>query len=183
MKRVCILLLGLLLITACNKLDREKKVDKNKLLGADYRLFQDTPAWELAKAVQDDNIDKIDEVIKKNPQIINYQESKYGKTLLHLSIYNNDYKAFKELLKVGADPNIADSFHCSTPLIKACESFEDRLKYVEELIKYKANVNYVECSTGKEAQKTNNTALNTRFFYGEFSCRKSFSNEWSKYKL
>jgi ankyrin repeat protein len=78
-----------------------------------------------------------------------------------LSIFNDNYKGFKELLKLGANPNIADSFHCSTPLIEACELFENRTKYVEELIKYKANVNYVECNKGKDPQKMYRTPLIT----------------------
>lgn len=159
MKRIVILFSLLFLVISCNKIDRDEKVDTDNLLGADYRLFQGTPAWELAKAVQDDNVDRIDEEIKKNPQIIDYQEHKYGKTLLHLSSYNDNYKAFKELLKLGANPNIADSSHCTTPLIEVAQSFDDKLKYAEELIKYKADVNYVECNDGKEQQKTNNTAL------------------------
>lgn len=158
MKKVMLYIL-LFILVCCNKIDRDKKVDKSKLLGDDYRLFQDTPAWELAKAVQDNDVDKVDEEVKKNPKIINYQESKYGNTLLHLSIFNDDYKGFKELLKLGANPNIADSFHCTTPLIEACESFDNRTKYVEELIKYKANINYIECNDGKAKQKTNKTAL------------------------
>ena len=159
MKKIVILFSLLLLLVSCSKLDRDKKVDKSKLLGADYRLFQDTPAWELAKAVEDDDTDKIDEEVKKNPKVINYQESKYGKTLLHLSSYNNNYKGFKELLKLGANPNIADSSHCTTPLIEVALSFDDKTKYAEELIKYKANVNYVECNEGKEEQKTNYSPL------------------------
>lgn len=158
MKKIILYIL-LLIIISCSKIDRDKKVNKDKLLGADYRLFQDTPAWELAKAVQDDNIDKINEEIQKNPKIINYQESKYGKTLLHLSSYNDNYKSFKELLKLGANPNIADSSHCTTPLIEVAQSFENKLKYAEELIKYNANVNYVECNEGKLEQKTNATPL------------------------
>ena len=159
MKKILILFSLLFLMLSCNKMDRDKKVDKEKLLGADYRLFQDTPAWELAKAVQDDDIDKIDEEVKKNPEILNYQESKYGKTLLHLSSFNDDYKSFKELLKLGANPNIADSSHCTSPLIEVAESSKDKIKYAEELIKYKADVNYVECDKGKEKQKTKRTAL------------------------
>lgn len=158
MRKITLYIL-LFVLVCCNKIDKDKKVDKNKLLGDDYRLFQDTPAWVLAKAVWDDDIDKIDEEVKKNPQVLNYQESKYGSTLLHLSIFNDNYRGFKELLKLGANPNIADSFHCSTPLITASENFEERTKYVEELIKYKANINYVECSQGKAEQKTNRTAL------------------------
>ncbi|MET3036155.1 ankyrin repeat domain-containing protein [Chryseobacterium sp. NRRL B-14859] len=159
MKRIAILFSLLLVVVSCNKIDRDKKVDKNKLLGADYRLFQDTPAWELAKAVWDNDVNKIDEEVKKSPQIINYQEKKFGNTLLNLSVYNDNYKGFKELLKLGANPNISDSMHCSSPLITACESFDDKTKYAEELVKYKADVNYVECSSGRNKQKTNRTAL------------------------
>lgn len=159
MKRIVILFLLLLVVVSCNKIDRDKKIDKNKLLAADYRLFQDTPAWSLAKAVWDNDVAKIDEEIKKNPPILNYQERKYGNTLLHLSVYNGNYKGFKELLKLGANPNISDSMQCSSPLIVACESFDDKTKYVEELIKYKADVNYVECNSGKNKQKMYRTPL------------------------
>lgn len=173
MKKITLILFGLLLlVTACNKVDRDKKIDKNKLLGADYRLFQGTPAWELAKAVWDNDVEKIDEEVKKNPSILNYQEKTYGKTLLHLSIYNDNYKGFKELLKLGANPNIADFLYCSTPLIAACGNFDDKTKYVEELIKYKADVNYVECSKGKEKQKTNRTPLICASFTGNLDIVK-----------
>lgn len=47
----------LILFTAC--INREKPVEIKKLLRKDYRLFQNTPAWELAKAVQDGNIKKM----------------------------------------------------------------------------------------------------------------------------
>lgn len=161
MKRILLLFSLFLLATSCNKIDRDKKVDKNKILAGDYRLFQDTPAWELAKAVQDNDIDKIDEEIKKNPEVLNYQEKIFGNTLLHLSIYNNSYKGFKELLTLGANPNIADSMQCSSPLIIACASFDNTTKYAEELIKHKADVNYIECSTGKNEQKMYRTPLIT----------------------
>lgn len=39
--------------------NQEKLVDKDKLLGNDYRLFQNSKAWTLAEAVQDKNISKI----------------------------------------------------------------------------------------------------------------------------
>ena len=159
MRRIIILFSLLLLTVSCNKIDRDKKVDKKKILGADYRLFQDTPAWELAKAVWDNDIEKIDKEVKKNPKILDYQENRYGNTLLNLSVYNDNYKGFKELLKLGANPNIADSMQCSTPLITACESFDNDIKYVQELIKYKADVNYVECNSGKNAQKMYRTPL------------------------
>lgn len=41
------------LLLACTNFNRDKSVDKAELTGRDYRLFQNTPAWDLAKAVQD----------------------------------------------------------------------------------------------------------------------------------
>lgn len=180
MKKIVILFSLLFLVISCNKIDKDKKVDKSKLLGADYRLFQDTPAWELAKAVWDDDVDKINEEVKKNPKIINYQEKKYGKTLLHLSSYNDNYKGFKELLKLGANPNIADSSHCTSPLIEVAESSKDKAKYAEELIKYKADVNYVECDKGKEEQKTKRTALIAASGWGHLDIVKLLVNNGAK---
>jgi hypothetical protein len=84
-----ILILGLLiscLLLSC--VNRNKPVDKSKLTGGDYRLFQNTPAWDLAKAVQDENEKKINEILAKDPKLINYQEPKYGNTLLELAIMN-----------------------------------------------------------------------------------------------
>ena len=56
---VIILILSL---TAC----QEIKVDKSKLLASDYRLFQETPAWELAKAVQDGRVGRIKSIIQED---------------------------------------------------------------------------------------------------------------------
>ncbi len=89
------------LLFSCSDLSREKIVDKSELTGRDYRLFQNTPAWELAKAVEDENTKKIDKIVSENPEIINYQESKYGNTLLMLTIMNQQLKPFKALLKEG----------------------------------------------------------------------------------
>ncbi len=54
--------------------NRDIAVDKNNLLGWDYRLFQNTPAWELAKAVEDENTPKIKEEISKNKSLLSFGE-------------------------------------------------------------------------------------------------------------
>src|SRR5688572_1013143 len=90
-----------LLLLSC--VDRDKTVDKSNLPGKDYRLFQNTPAWELAKAVQDEDEDKISLIVAKEPSLINYQEPKYGNTLLKLTVMNQQLKPFKILLEKKAD--------------------------------------------------------------------------------
>lgn len=44
---------------------REKIVDKSELTGRDYLLFQNTLDWELAKAVEDRNTEKIDKIVSE----------------------------------------------------------------------------------------------------------------------
>ena len=65
MRELIILLIFSLMIISCDKINREHKVNKEELLSSDYRIFQDTPAWELAKAVWDEDIDKIKKEVKK----------------------------------------------------------------------------------------------------------------------
>ena len=55
MKALIIHLVFVCLLFSCSNMCREKIVDKSELTGGDYRLFQNTPAWELAKAVEDGN--------------------------------------------------------------------------------------------------------------------------------
>ena len=144
------------LLFSCSDLSREKIVDKSELTGRDYRLFQNTPAWELAKAVEDENTKKIDKIVSENPEIINYQESKYGNTLLMLTIMNQQLKPFKALLKRGADVNIHNTFDGTSSLIKACSSKFYNITFVIMLIEYGADVNDVEIG---ERRKENGTRL------------------------
>ena len=144
------------LLFSCSDLSREKIVDKSELTGRDYRLFQNTPAWELAKAVEDENTKKIDKIVSENPEIINYQESKYGNTLLMLTIMNQQLKPFKALLKRGADVNIHNTFDGTSSLIKACSSKFYNITFVKMLIEYGTDVNDVEIG---ERRKENGTRL------------------------
>mgnify|MGYP002994294356 FL=1 len=156
MKTIVINLFFACLLFSCSDLSREKIVDKSELTGRDYRLFQNTPAWELAKAVEDENTKKIDKIVSENPEIINYQESKYGNTLLMLTIMNQQLKPFKALLKRGADVNIHNTFDGTSSLIKACSSKFYNITFVKMLIEYGADVNDVEIG---ERRKENGTRL------------------------
>jgi hypothetical protein len=134
-------------------------VDKSKLSGRDYRLFQNTPAWELAKAVQDENEKKIDEIVSKNSKLINYQEPKYGNTLLMLTIMNQQIKPFRYLLEKKADINIHNTFDGTSAIIEACGSKYYDIKYAEILIQNGANVNDIETGERKKGNSTRVTPL------------------------
>ena len=152
-KLLLIFLFGITLI-GC---DREKIVDKDKLTGFDYRLFQQTPAWEFAKAVQDGKREKIKEIVRNDPALINYQEPKYGSTLLMLTIRNDNKKSFKTLLEEGADVNIYDTFSGRSALIEA-GSFGN-VSYAELLLSHGADVNDVEVGDRKPTNSTRDTPL------------------------
>ena len=62
------------LLHSCSNINRDEPVDRSNLIGSDYSLFQGTPAWELAKAVQDENEKKITDIVIKTSELINCQE-------------------------------------------------------------------------------------------------------------
>lgn len=58
------------LLLSCSNINRDKTVSKSELSGRDYRLFQNTSAWKLAKAVQDEDVVKIDKIVSEKPGLI-----------------------------------------------------------------------------------------------------------------
>lgn len=132
------------LVLSCSNINRDKPVDKQDLTGGDYRLFQNTPAWELAKAVQDEDEKKINEIVLKDPKLINYQEPKFGNTLLMLTIMNQQIKPFRYLLENKADVNIHNTFDGTSAIIEACSFKQYNTRFVEILLQNGANVNDVQ---------------------------------------
>jgi len=158
MKKYILLASIILSVVGCGKLTREKEVDKSKLLGYDYRLFQKTPAWELAKAVWDDDFKKINELTKKDKNLINYQEPKYGQTLLFLTMWHNQKETFKLLLSLGADLNIHDTYDGASPIIKACE-YGFNIEFAMILLRHGANPSDIEIGKRREGNSTRYTPL------------------------
>ena len=156
MKAIVRLLVITCLLLSCSSSNREKSVDRAELSNIDYRVFQNTPAWQLAKAVQDEDTEEIDKIVSENPRIINYQDSKYGNTLLMLTIMNQQLKSFNTLLKNGAEVNTHNTYDGTSPLIEACSSKYYNLIFAKTLIEYGANINDIE--TGKR-RKGNSTRL------------------------
>jgi uncharacterized protein len=156
MKKYAIILcvISLFLTSCC---DREKRVDKLTLLGDDYRLFQDTPVWELAKAVEDDSENKIRSIILENPKLIDYQEHRFGQTLLMMTINCAQYKTMKLLLELGADPNKHDTYRGDSPVMIASDKkwiYDDFSKYLKLLLEYGGNPNDKEDGVHKTENNT-----------------------------
>ncbi len=156
MKKIVFVFCLVLVFVGCH--NRENIVDKQELLARDFRLFQHTPAWELAKAVQDEEVDAIEEEVTKQAVDPNFREPKYGGTLLMLAIYNAKYRSTKTLLALGADPNLGDTYKGESAMIDAAENKD--IRYLRLLLAYKGNPNAVEnaYSTGKNSVRS--TPLN-----------------------
>ena len=131
----------------------------NELVVNDYRLFKETPAWELAKATRSGNTKKMEEIIKKNPVVVNYQEPKYGQTLLMLTILNQQYKPFKTLLNNNADVNIHDYYDGSSAIIKSVEYPWSSIRFVDALVSKGANINDIEIGERRVGNSTRKSVL------------------------
>jgi ankyrin repeat protein len=160
MKIHYLILAFLVLTTSCTS--REQKVDKSKLLGNDYRLFQDTPAWDLAKAVEDENTELIKKIIKEGEVDVNYREFRFGQPLIMLAVINEQYASCKMLLELGANPNLHDKNDGSNAMIEAAKidnSNVDKMKFMGLLLKFKGDPNSVEVGPRRVGNTTRNSVL------------------------
>ena len=159
MKAIILQLILSFLLFSCSYINRDKLVDNKDLTGSDYRLFQNTPAWELAKAVQDEDEKIINEILAKEPNLINFQEPKYGNTLLKLTIMNQQLNPFKVLLKNKADITIHNTYDGTSALIEACSFKQYDIEFIKILLQNGANVNDVETGDRRKGNSTRFTPL------------------------
>lgn len=129
----------LMFLTSCSNADRI--VDKSKLRPGDYRLFQGTPVWMLAKSAYNDDMAAVKKILAENPDLANVQDSVYGNTLLMLAIINQDYDLFKLLIDNGAEINYHNKFGGVSPLIETCSYRENNPIFVKDLVENGACVN------------------------------------------
>ena len=145
------------LLYSCNGI-----ISKDNLTGADYDLFKNTPDWGLAKAVKVENIEEIKRIVREERVNIDFQEEKFGNTLLMLTVENNHYNSCKALLEVGADPNIHDNYNGSTALIDAAgkENYkDDNTRFLKLLLSHGANPNEEETGARQAGNTTRKNPL------------------------
>lgn len=138
MKKVLLILLSCLLFVQCDY--REIPVRKHRLnyTYKDCRAFQGTPAWELAKAVDDNDTTEIINILKKQPDLIDYGDPVWGYTVLMQSINNKHYEAFMTLLRLGADVDIHEMKFGSSAIHAAVET-ED-VRYVKAVLHHGGDI-------------------------------------------
>ena len=134
-------------------IDREAPVDKSKLLGHDFRLFQGTIAWDLAKAVEDEDISRIKYEVEQLGIPVDYKEERWKSTLLMLAIDNNKKKSVKALLELGADPNVPRDtvrYRGNNPVILASRFSHISPEILKMLLEYGGDPNSVECGVQQD---------------------------------
>jgi len=109
------------------------------------KIFQNTPAWELAQAVNKQNTKRIEQIVEKTPEILNYKDPMYDITLLFWAIGTEKMNSAEALLRLGANPNIISShFDFSILYLAAGYSWIDTQvikdpKFVKLLLDYDAD--------------------------------------------
>jgi hypothetical protein len=159
MNRLSFLIFFNFLIYSCGQLDKDRIVDQKKLLADDYRLFQNTPAWELARAVRDEDFSTIAKIVAQDPSLLDYQDPKFGGTLLMLTIRNQQIKSFQALLEKNADVHVHDEYDGTSALILACSDKGYDISYAKRLIEFGANVNDIEIGERRVGNSTRETPL------------------------
>ena len=128
-------------------------IDKSKLIGSDYRLFQDTKAWELTKAIRAEDVENIVSTIKKDTSLLNFQEETRGTSLLMISILHRQTEISKLLLEAGANPNLYDK-NGTSAIIMACRDKELNSTIIQGLLNRGANVNDMEIGERRKGNTT-----------------------------
>ncbi|MGX7688114.1 ankyrin repeat domain-containing protein [Flectobacillus roseus] len=161
MRKIIIrLVYTLILSSSISCSENNGSIDKSNLLGSDYRLFQDTKAWELTKKIREDDIENIVSIIKKDTSLLNFQEETRGTTLLMISILHRQTEIVKLLLEAGANPNLYDK-NGTSAIIMACRDKELNATIIQDLLNNGANVNDMEIGKRREGNTTRDFPLIT----------------------
>jgi ankyrin repeat protein len=150
-----LLVVGVLISFSCGenkRADSDSNEDLQDLPDYDYRLFKATPVWNLAQAVEKQDSLEIKRIVREENVDVDYQEPKFGNTLLILSVINQQLISAETLLKVNADPNKHNTYDGSTALIEAAEITEgadDNTAFIMLLLAHGADPNQAETGDRK----------------------------------
>lgn len=141
-------------IAASTTQGRNARMDKRYI-----EIFDGTPAWDLVKAIDNDDLEAIDSIISNDTSLLNYQEPAMGISPLQRAVGIRSYKAAELLLKLGANPNLR-SYSSISPIYEAIsDGWYDNLpekdpSMLNLLLRFGADPNMIYNSAIEE-EKTN----------------------------
>lgn len=116
-------------------------VSQENLTGRDVRIYNDTPVWEAALAIRDNDTAKLKKLLTGQPDsMLNYREKCYGQSLLNWAVFRDNYNSAEILAELGADPNLKD-YDSTSAMIHAAKKLEP--DYLKLILKHGGNVNIV----------------------------------------
>jgi ankyrin repeat protein len=145
-KAICLLAIVMLeLLISCG-------YTNEKLTVEDIEIFKDTPAWDLAKALDKSDFKKAKETLSAgSDDLVNYQDPIFGTTLLMRAVSTEQYKAVRFLLENGAEPDIISGTG-TTALFRAIAhpwndtGVNENSSFVEVLLQNGADPNIPYCA-------------------------------------
>jgi len=111
-------------------------------------FFKDTKAYDLAKAVEKGDLESIEKLVKEDSTLLEFSNPVSGSNVLALCLYVEQFKSFKKLLELGANPNFINPYDKYSVLIDAIKPFGSQFEwrkenqYAELLLEYGADPNY-----------------------------------------
>lgn len=145
--------------------------------GYQFDLFKNTNSWELAKAVEKEDIKEIEKILNAKNVDINFQEPIYNNTILQLAVGNDKLLSTLTLLKYNANLNITNNHN--TAAIHEASSFiplkRNSFKILEALLKYGANVNMIKASLNKSPDSIG-YSIPLKFAINNLECSKLLLN-------
>jgi len=136
--------------------------------GFNTRLFRNTPVYGIAKAVAKQDTLAIEGMLKNNPTLINYQEPKFGESLLDFAVITDKIHSVEKLLMLGSDPNLRSPIDNSTPFLNACRysgSLVNSDEIIAILLNNGAKINSSQFDTAHDKPKI--TALELACYNGK----------------
>ena len=125
----------------------------NDMLGDDFRLYKHTPAWSLAKAVEDEDTTEISKQVLEMHIPVDYRDPKYKQTLLMLATRTNKIESVEKLLALGANPNAHDDstkYFGESAVLSACRFTGPSSKILALLLKYGGDPNSTACGVQED---------------------------------
>lgn len=112
-------------------------------------FFKDTKAYDLAKAVGKEDLDKIESLAQNDKKLLEVIDPVSGSNVLSLALTLENFESFRKLLELRANPNFINPISKRSILIDACtfynkpEPYTIDLRYIRLLLEKGANPNYI----------------------------------------
>ena len=104
-------------------------------------LWEETPAWELAKVLSKGDTIGANSLLESNQINVDFREPRYGASLLFWAIEDKNVEMVEYLLKKGANPNLHNTWTGLSPIMWATINTVDNKDIIKLMLAYGGNPN------------------------------------------